>query len=282
MIARSLIKELTVRNDVVFQTSRKHKQPGVVFLDLLNVDTFLQIGQAPEVDVVVICAAVTKFADCRGDNPEVRRINVDAPARIAGYYSSLGARVILLSTSAVFNGEAPYEKAGKLPNSTSGYGKLKAAAEKAVLAVGTNIAVLRLSKILTSDNGLFYNWAGSLREGQKIKAFSDQFIAPITLPWAIRAILAVIDDNENGIYQFSANGDISYFEAALQLAVYLNIDTANIEAEKASEKRILKNEIANYNSLDSSRLEKLLVANAPNPIHELDVCFKEICHHIEN
>jgi dTDP-4-dehydrorhamnose reductase len=275
-IATSLIKELTRRGDIVFQTSRRDKQHCVLFLDLLNVDTFLKSGQAPEVDVVVICAGVTKFEDCRDENPEVRSINVDAPALIARYYSLVGVRVILLSTSAVFNGTIPYEKAATLPNSTNGYGKLKAEAEKAVLTAGANNAVLRLSKILTPDNQLFRNWAGSLREGKKVKAFTDQFISPITLPWAIRTILAIIDDKENGIYQFSAKGDISYFKAAQHLAKYLNVDTIYLETEKASEKEIPENEIANYNSLDSSRLEKLLSTNAPDSIHELDIFFKEI------
>jgi dTDP-4-dehydrorhamnose reductase len=274
-IAGGLLKELTRRGDIVFQTSRREDNRKALFLDLLNVDAFLQEASAPEVDTVIICAGVTKFSDCRDGNSQARKINVDAPARIAEFYSAKGAKVILLSTSAVFNGSVPFEKAETIPNSSNEYGKLKAEAEKEVLAAGKNTVVIRLSKVLAPGNPLFSGWAKNLQNGKKIKVFTDQFIAPITLSWATRSIIAVIDDKETGIYQFSANRDISYYQAALHLAQYHSVDMALVESEKASEKGIPENETSAFSSLDSSRLENLLSANAPDPLHELDIFYSD-------
>jgi dTDP-4-dehydrorhamnose reductase len=81
----------------------------------------------------------------------------------------------------------------------------------------------------------------------------------VTIDLAIRAILAVIDDDDNGFYQFSAKGDISYFEAARRMA-----QMYGISEELIVETSAYKNEIFRYNSLDSTRIERLNII-PPDP-----------------
>ena len=262
-IARPLIDVLLSRGDTLFKTSRHNAESGALFLDLLNVDEFLQ-KDPPDVDVVVFCAAITKFEDCRKDLKQAYAVNVSGPARLASYYAKAGAKIIQLSTNAVFDGKTPFVSASTAPNARNGYGGLKAEAEAEFIKINGNVAILRLTKIIIPGNNIFFNWLSELQQGQEIRAFKDQYFSPVTIDLAIRAILAVIDDDDNGFYQFSAKGDISYFEAARRMAQMYGISEELIVETSASENGMPENEVFRYNSLDSTRIERLNII-PPDP-----------------
>ncbi len=87
---------------------------------------------APQVDIVYICAAMTKFIDCE-NNSLSYRINVDGPIKVANLFPV--ARIVFLSSEAV-------EKALH-----TNYGMQKALAE---LALRPRAVIVRLSKV-TND-----------------------------------------------------------------------------------------------------------------------------------
>lgn len=269
IIAKSLITKLRLRGDVVTKTSRRVDSPDSVFLDLQDVDAFLQ-GNAQHFDVVVFCAAVTKFEICRDNYSYSYEVNVNGPLKIAEYYSKKNARIVFLSSSAVFDGKTQFENSLKKPNSTNLYGKLKAEAERQLQDLPDRVSILRLSKIIDPEKNIFVNWQSDLKKGENIKAFADQFISPLTIEMAIKALLSVIDDHESGIYQFSADGDISYFAAINELAARNSINKNLISKGFAAESGIPLNEIFSYNSLDSSRVKALLNVNSPGATDFLD------------
>ena len=88
-----------------------------------------EVGE--HIDVVYICAAVTRFIDCEADE-DAYSINVDAPAEIARQFN--WARIVYLSSEAV-------ERALH-----TNYGMHKALAEMGLNAVCAPV-VVRLSKV---------------------------------------------------------------------------------------------------------------------------------------
>lgn len=262
-IGRHLIPALENRGDSVFKTSRRRNESGALLLDLLEVDSFLQ-NDPPVVDVVVLCAALTKFEDCRKDDRQAYEINVAGPVRIASFYAKAGAKIIQLSTNAVFNGESPFVSASTTPNAVNDYGGLKAEAETQLINLHSRVSILRLSKIIIPGENIFFNWLQSLQKGEKIKVFKDQFFSPVAIKLAVSVILAVIDDDNEGIFQFSADGDISYFDAAQKMARMYGINEELVVATSAAENGIPQDEIFRYNSLDSSRIERLNI-KSPDP-----------------
>ena len=99
-------------------------------LDLLALPADL-FTVADNVDVVYICAAMTRFIDCES-NPDAYRVNVDAAVEIARQYRY--AKVIYLSSEAV-------EKALH-----TNYGLHKALAEQGIRGVCTP-TIARLGKV---------------------------------------------------------------------------------------------------------------------------------------
>lgn len=264
-IATSLIDVLRDRGDHVAYTSRRRDNPRALFLDLINVALFLE-SDPPSVEIVVICAAITKFDICRNDPETAYRINVSAPVKIAEHYLNLGARVVFLSTSAVFDGHTPFVHPTTQPNSKTEYGKLKAEAEKLLTSLDRNIAILRFSKIIVPTENIFSTWLATLKKGKTISAFTDQYISPLTLDHALEVLLAVINDSEDGIYQFSAKGDVNYYDIISNLVNILGVSPNLILEATAKEKGIPITEIFRYNSLESSRVEKLLGSPSPQPL----------------
>jgi len=267
-IGEYLIPALENRGDIVYKTSRRRDEYGALWLDFLELDSFFQ-NNPPSVDVVVLCAGQTKFEDCRNYDRNVYEINVDGPLRVATFYAKKGAKIIQLSTNAVFNGEIPFVSNLTIPNGVTGYGFLKAEVESQLINLHSRVSILRFSKIIIPGKNIFFSWLQSLQKGKKINAFKDQFISPVAIKIAISVILAVIDDDNEGIYQFSACGDISYFEIAKKMARIYGFNDRLIYAECAAEIGIPKDEIFRYSSLDSSRIESLNIIS-PDPFSILN------------
>ena len=271
IIGGALERKLAIMGHDVAVTTRHRERvtEGTVFLDLARPHVALARAK-----YAVICAAMTRFSDCR-EMPELaRQINVTAPVALCADLVSRGTRVILLSTSAVFDGRTPHVGASKPPSPRSMYGRLKAEAERRVLALGENASVLRLTKVLSRETGILAQWVGELKSGRNIQAFDDHRFCPITLDNALDTIAALIEGGgESGIYQVSGSADISFVEAARHLAARIGVPPQRVTAVNAEECGVPAEEITPFTSLDTSRLSALTGFVPPQPYAVIDRAF---------
>ena len=146
IIGSELIQALRERGDDVHGTTRRSgaRDGKTVFIDLADPD--LDVRLLPRADVALFCAAITSFAACRQNADLARRVNVTAPAALARLLVAAGGRVVLLSTSAVFDWAIPHVRADRAPCPATVYGALKAEAEKEFLALGNAASVLRIQQ----------------------------------------------------------------------------------------------------------------------------------------
>jgi len=272
-IGRALAAALVERRDFVWTTTRRaaSANPSTVHLDLASSDVYAM--DLPKADVAFFCAAITGFAACRENGALARQVNVTAPAILAGRLVAVGTKVVLLSTSAVFDWRAPHVPAGNPPCPITVYGKLKADAEKAFSEFGPAASIVRLTKVLTSDDTLFKGWIDALNRKQLVTAFSDHHMAPITLRDAVATLLAISGGSESGLFQISADSDISYYNAALHLASRLGADPNLVIGTRASVTGLLPEEIIHHSSLDTSRIGALTGWTPPEPCAVIDEVF---------
>jgi dTDP-4-dehydrorhamnose reductase len=252
----------------ILTTSRRREKNDSIQLDLLEIDSFLK--NAPKVDIVIILAAISKFKDCRDNFNEAIVINKEAPVKIARHYSHFGTKIIFLSTSAVFDGSSPNVFSQQQQNARSVYGKMKALAEQELLKMSGNISVLRLSKVMTENKNIFSIWKDQLLNGDVISCFKDQYISPISSNFVCDILTLLINNSKNGIYQFSANSDMSYYEIAIEMSKLINVNKKNINPVFAIDNQVEREEIFRYTSLDSSRISNEFNISAPSPINFLD------------
>ncbi len=272
-IGGALAAALRRRGDTVFGTTRRPGAPAqeIVVLDLAGSD--VDTVALPRTDIAVFCAAMTGLAECRKDSELARRVNTTGPARLARRLIAQGARVLLLSTNAVYDWQTPCVPASRPPCPLTVYGQLKAEAEAEFSAFGTAAIVLRLSKVLTPELKLFCGWIDALAAGREVTAFSDLHMAPIALDDAVSALLALADRSDSGLFQVSGATDISYVEAARHLARSIGVGPARVREARAADAGFPRAEITTFSSLDSTRFSKLTGWVPPDPYAVLDRVF---------
>jgi dTDP-4-dehydrorhamnose reductase len=277
LIGAALADALMARGTAVVGTTRRAQSsaPGSrMALDLAAPDA--GATQLPRVDVAVVCAAMARFADCREQPELARRVNVSAPAALAARLVRNGARIVLLSTSAVFDCRSPRVPAEQPTSPATAYGVLKAEAEAAILALGPQACVLRLTKVLTPAMPLFVDWIGALRRNESIEAFDDLTLSPIAMHDVLTALLAVLADGAGGIYQVSGAQDISYADAARHLARRTAAPPDLVRAVRAVDRGIPQSEVTRYTSLDPVRLSGLTRWTPPAATDVLDTVFRHL------
>ena len=262
---------LAAGHDVIATTRRRDRECPTTFF--LNMAEDLSEIELPRVNTAVICAAITRFSDCRNFPELARRVNVEAPISLSKKLVARGTRVLLLSTAAVFDCLSPNAKGNDRRAPRSVYGRLKAEAEESMLDLGHSATVLRLTKVLLADQGVLARWIDDLRDGQTIRAFTDHRLSPITLDDTLKAIGAITEHTDGGVYQLSGGTDISFEEAARHLAARVGTSQQKVIGVKAADNGVPSDEITPYTSLDTDRLNTLVGYNPPHPRTVIDNVF---------
>jgi dTDP-4-dehydrorhamnose reductase len=274
LVGRALADALRARGDDVFGTTRRPgaASPGKVgLLDLADAHASIEF---PEADVAFICAAMTNLAECRSRPDLAERANFRGPVELVGHFAERGVRTVFLSSNAVFDCSAPAMPAAANKAPKSLYGRLKSAAEDAMLSARQPATVVRLTKILVPALPVLVRWSEALHRGEWIEAAADHRISPVRLEHVVASLLAIADRGDAGIYQVSAVGDVSYSEIALRLAARIGASPSLVSARRAIEIGIPPEEVMAFTSLDASRLSGLTGIAAPDPYEAIDRVLK--------
>ncbi len=255
----------------VIATTRRRALPAVdgsLYLDLAETLAIL-----PEVDVAIICAAMARFEDCRRHPDLAHRVNVAAPLELGRTLTRAGSRVILLSTSAVFDCRTPQVSECEPPRPRSIYGRLKAEAEAGLLALGPRVSVLRLTKVVRPNLGLLSDWIRTLGAGGGIRAFDDHRFAPLTVAHVVDALVALAERGDGGIYHVSGARDVSYAEAGRFLARQIGLSDRLVQALRGVENGLLEDDLTPFTALATTRLSRLTGFVAPDPLDVLQAVY---------
>ena len=135
-----------------------------------------------------------------------------------------GARLIHLSTDAIFAGNAaPYDESAP-PNPITTYGRAKADAE-AIVQQHPNSIIVRTSLIYglqMMDHGT--RWmAAALAKGDPITLFSDQIRNPVWINTLCKAVLELIDHPFTGILNVAGSQVLPRADFALKMLDYWQV-----------------------------------------------------------
>ena len=190
---------------------------------------------------------------CRNDPAGTRHINVSRTVELAERLAANGAFVVFLSTSLVFDGSTACCQALGPVSPQGEYGRQKADAERELLSL-PNTAVVRFTKVLGPNWPLGRKWQEALQRGTPIHPFSDMVMAPVSIAFAVNALVKVGTARRTGIYQASANRDIAYAEAALRLATRLGASASLVQPVAAASAGIALESTPTHTTLNASRL----------------------------
>jgi len=215
-IGRALSPAIAALGKDVLGTSRKGSA-GNRFLDLADMPGKPEF--AGDFSCAFICAARSGFADCEQNPRDTFRVNVEGALAAARALLGKGCFVVFLSSSAVFDGSAPWPNEYSEPHPTTEYGRQKAAAERLLAELDReHVAIVRLTKVLTISTPAIARFSECIRSGSAFEAFSDLKLSPISMPYVVQSLLSIAAMKTGGIFHLSGEAELSYAEFAEKMA----------------------------------------------------------------
>jgi dTDP-4-dehydrorhamnose reductase len=170
-------------------------------------------------------AAYTAVDKAENEKEIVLKVNAEAVKILAHSCNKYNARFIHVSTDYVFDGLAttPYKEDDQT-NPVNYYGYTKLKGEEYALSENPSSIIIRTSWVYsTFGNNFVKTMLRLMRERESINVVSDQFGSPTYAADLAKAILDILNatnsgvENREGIYHFSNNGIISWFDFAVAI-----------------------------------------------------------------
>ncbi len=185
--------------------------------------------KATHPDFLINCAAYTAVDKAEQEPELAYQINAEAVGVLAAICREQACRFIHVSTDYVFDGAAhvPY-KEDDLTNPQGVYGASKLEGEKQAIKLNPDAVIIRTSWVYSSFGKNFVKTIlRLLQEKPSVSVVNDQIGSPTYAADLARAILEIISAKnwKSGIYNFSNDGIISWFDFAKAIAHLQKITT---------------------------------------------------------
>ena len=189
--------------------------------------------QASKPDWVINCAAMTNVDGAHGNPQLAMNVNAIGPANIARAAKAVGARMIQISTEAVFDGECtePYSE-DDVCHPVSVYGVTKLAGEMMVRVYAPDSFVLRTSWLYSGGTGV--NFPTRILEqlaahDESISVVTDVIGNPTPTGVLAGAVVAIISrPPAAGTYHVCCREPASKYEWAVEIAEGAGYDGGRI------------------------------------------------------
>lgn len=273
LIGHALLSDLTFKGQPVIGSTRRKpsKSHSQLLIDLADSPSNWYLPK--RICTAYICAGIVSIEHCRQHPYATAAINCKATITLANALADRGARVIYLSSNQVFDGSIAQRKASDLICPITEYGRQKATTENAILQLGKQGVVVRLTKVLDHANTLLGKWCHDLKQGKTIQPFDDMHMAPVSVTHVVNA-LAMIGklplQTSDRVMHISATHDVTYAQAAHHLAKRLAADASLIDPISASTANIHISARPRHTTLDTNILTTLTGLTPPDPLHTLD------------
>lgn len=212
-LGASLVESATGRGEVV-GTSRRppvRSHAGWVGLDVRDRGAVDGVLERVGPDLVISCAAAVEDWDT----------TARGPVHVAAAAARVGARLVHISSDAVFGGrEAPYREDDR-PSPVTPYGAAKAAAELAVPLVHPGAAIVRTSLIISSDGRTERERVvrdAATDDRAEHVFFTDDVRCPVLLDDLVAAVWEIASTDPGGIHHVAGRDAVSRHELATLIA----------------------------------------------------------------
>lgn len=214
---------------------------GVDFLSLDIVDEAAVAAAARDAhpDAVIHCAAIGDVDQSEREPELAWRVNVDGTANIARAAARLGARLVFLSTSTIFDGQAGRYREDDPPHPVNVYGRTKTAAEHAVRVLCPPALVARISMAYgyprTGGASFLTRVEQKLRAGEPTDQPADEFRTPIDALTCAEALVELAGMDLGGALHLGPRERISRCDFAVKVARRLGADPALVRDSRGGD-----------------------------------------------
>jgi dTDP-4-dehydrorhamnose reductase len=220
-------------------------------------------------DWVIHCAAATVLDRCERDRDWAYRMNCDMARSVAVAARLAGARLIHISTDAVFGaGDGPFDEQ-QAPSPPNIYAASKLAGEAAVQEVHPQAVIVRTNIIgwgPDPEHGLAGWVVERLRINAAVPGFDDVAFSPISAGLLAGILLNALEKGLSGLYHIAGATCLTKYDFALKLAEALGLDTRLVSRSSIDRANLVAPR-GRQLCLDGARIEAALGIRLPE-IHQ--------------
>lgn len=240
-----------------------------------EIKTFLNKAKA---DYIINCAAYTAVDKAETETELADMINHKAVGTIAQWCFQNNCKLIQISTDYVFDGTSSVPlKEDDSTNPQSQYGKTKLLGELACLKNNPESIIIRTSWVYSEfGNNFVKTMLRLMKERDSINVVNDQVGSPTYAKDLAEALLKIINAENwySGIYNFSNEGEISWFEFALAIKE-ISDSSCTVKGIPTTEYPTPAKRPA-YSLLDKTKIKEVYKIEISEYKHSLEKCLENI------
>ncbi len=206
----------------------------VIQTDLLAPNAVEQILERTRPDWIIHCAALADVDACESDPDRAEQLNTVLPLKLAElcaqqntHVARGGARLVHISTDAVFDGaHGDYDEDDET-NPLGIYARTKMAAEQVVAQANPDAIIARVNLYgwsLSGKRSLAEFFFNNLNAGVQVMGFTDVYFCPLLVNDLAHILLEMLASNLSGIYHVVGKECTSKYEFGVRLAQQFGLD----------------------------------------------------------
>ena len=260
MLGQSVNEALAAVNDC---------QTTLVDVDELDITSESRVNAFLETrhfDFVINCAAFTAVDAAQSNEDKCMEVNALGPEILAKACKKYNSRLIHISTDYVFDGtnHRPYREDDTVCP-TSVYGMSKARAEESIMREAPESIIIRTAGLFAAHRHNFVKTIiGAAQNRPKLRVVFDQVMTPTYAPDLAAAItvIAGMENPQPGIYHFTNEGAISWYDFAQAITRIAGVKGCDIEPCLSSEYPTPATR-PHYSVLDKSKIKNTFGITIP-------------------
>lgn len=213
-----IISQLKYRNMELFLTD-------IDELDISDIDAVNTIVKRIKPDVIINCAAYTAVDDCEKNLDIAYKYNSIGPRNLAIASLETKVKLVHISTDYVFDGKGIKDVSGNtrpyieydMPAPQTVYGKTKYEGELFVQRITPFHFILRTAWLYGDGKNFVKTMLNLSRTKDAIQVVNDQHGTPTSTRELARAIAALINTDNYGLFHSTCEGQCTWYELACEI-----------------------------------------------------------------
>ncbi|OGO31868.1 MAG: hypothetical protein A2136_04065 [Chloroflexi bacterium RBG_16_54_11] len=235
LLGLNLALETAPRHTVFGTVNNQRLKTGaftVIHTDLLAPGAVESLLEATRPAWVIHCAALANLDACEAAPDLARQLNTELPRTLAGFVARSGARLVHISTDAVFDGLRGGYTEEDRPSPLGVYSHTKLEGELAVAEANPGAIIARVNLFgwsLAGDRSLAEFFFNNLSQGRQVMGFTDVFFCPLLANHLAEIFIKMLESKLSGVYHVVSPESLSKYEFGVRLAQRFSLDGSLVQ-----------------------------------------------------